>query len=150
MWRHVAEELHRSSTAFARELGRKSELHSHESTSRRADYAGRKMAVHHRKLSVKRPARRSGPTSRQVALWTCLALVLSLLTPATATELDIPVFAGGYGTAFYEETARLFEAEPPGVTVKLYGDPRISDKIRVRMIDGNPPDVSMPRDLLIP
>jgi len=99
---------------------------------------------------VKRPARRSGPTSVQVLFGVGFALVFSLLAPATATELDIPIFAGGYGTAFYEETARLFEAERPGVTVKLYGDPRISDKIRVRMIDGNPPDVSMPRDLLIP
>jgi raffinose/stachyose/melibiose transport system permease protein len=75
---------------------------------------------------------------------------LLVATPVPATELDVPIFSGGYGTAFYEETARLFESERPGVIVKVYGDPRISDKIRVRMIDGNPPDVSMPRDLLIP
>lgn len=66
------------------------------------------------------------------------------------TTLDIPIFAGGFGTEFYEETAREFEAVRPGVTVKLYGDPRISDKLRVRMIDGDLPDASMPRDLLIP
>jgi len=69
---------------------------------------------------------------------------------ASATTLDIPIFSGGYGTAFYEETARQFEALRPGVTIKLYGDPRISDKLRVRMIDGNLPDAAMPRDLLIP
>ncbi len=56
--------------------------------------------------------------------------------------LDIPVFAGGYGTAFYEETARQFEALRPGVKINLYGDPRIEDKIRVRNIDGNYPDAS--------
>jgi hypothetical protein len=67
-----------------------------------------------------------------------------------ATTLDIPVFAGGYGTAFYEETARQFEALRPGVKVNIYGDPRISDKLRVRMIDGNLPDAALPRDLLIP
>jgi raffinose/stachyose/melibiose transport system permease protein len=56
--------------------------------------------------------------------------------------LDIPVFAGGNGTAFYEETARQFEALRPGVKINLYGDPRIDDKVRVRIIDGNYPDAS--------
>lgn len=67
-----------------------------------------------------------------------------------ATELDIPVVYGGYGISFYEETARQFEALRPGVTVKLYGDPRITDKVRVRIIDGDLPDATLPRDLLIP
>lgn len=86
--------------------------------------------------------------SAAATLWITALLVSTV--GLRATELDIPIFSGGYGTAFYEETARLFEQARPGVTIKLYGDPRISDKIRVRMIDGNPPDVSMPRDLLIP
>ena len=77
----------------------------------------------------------------------CLALV-SL--PLAAVELDIPVVFGGYGIAFYEETARQFEALRPGVKVKLYGDPRITDKLRVRIIDGDLPDATLPRDLLIP
>ncbi|MEO7413650.1 MAG: extracellular solute-binding protein [Opitutaceae bacterium] len=67
-----------------------------------------------------------------------------------AVELDIPVLAGGFGITFYEETAREFEKLRPGVTVKLYGDPRIQDKLRVRMIDGDLPDAAFPRDLLIP
>jgi ABC-type sugar transport system permease subunit/ABC-type glycerol-3-phosphate transport system substrate-binding protein len=58
------------------------------------------------------------------------------------TELDIPVFTGGYGIAFYEETARQFEALRPGVKVNLYGDPRIQDKLRVRIIDGHYPDAA--------
>jgi ABC-type sugar transport system permease subunit/ABC-type glycerol-3-phosphate transport system substrate-binding protein len=60
-----------------------------------------------------------------------------------ATELDIPVFAGGYGLSFYEETARKFEALRPGVKVHLYGDPRIGDKIAVRAIAGNYPDAAL-------
>ncbi len=81
-----------------------------------------------------------------------LGLVGALLVPSslTATELDIPVFSGGYGTAFYEETAREFEKQRPAVHVNLYGDPRIQDKLRVRMIDGNLPDAALPRELLIP
>ncbi len=57
--------------------------------------------------------------------------------------LDIPVFAGGYGLSFYEETARRFEALRPGVKVHLYGDPRIGDKIAVRAIAGNFPDTAL-------
>ncbi|HWA09889.1 MAG TPA: extracellular solute-binding protein [Opitutaceae bacterium] len=71
--------------------------------------------------------------------------VLTLFVAAglrAATELDIPVFSGGYGIAFYEETARAFEALRPGVKVKLYGDPRIQDKLRVRIIDGHYPDAA--------
>src|SRR5580698_919336 len=59
--------------------------------------------------------------------------------------LDIPVFAGGNGTAFYEETARQFEALRPGVKINLYGDPRIDDKVCVRIIAGNYPDASNAR-----
>jgi raffinose/stachyose/melibiose transport system permease protein len=59
---------------------------------------------------------------------------------AAPRELDIPVFEGGYGTAFYKETAREFEALRPGVGVHVYGDPRIQDQLRIRIIDGNLPD----------
>ena len=69
---------------------------------------------------------------------------------AASRVLDIPVFAGGYGTEFYEETARLFEQERPGVAVRLYGDPRIADKVRVRVIDGNLPDATQTGQLLWP
>jgi raffinose/stachyose/melibiose transport system permease protein len=94
-----------------------------------------------------RPKAQAGPGRTGALLvaflaWVCLA--------RAATELDIPVFTGGYGIAFYEETARQFEALRPGVKVRLYGDPRISDKLRVRMIDGDLPDAALPSNLLIP
>jgi ABC-type sugar transport system permease subunit/ABC-type glycerol-3-phosphate transport system substrate-binding protein len=76
-------------------------------------------------------------------------LLFFWLTPH-ATTLDIPIFAGGYGTAFYEESARAFERARPGVKVNIYGDPRISDKLRVRIIDGNLPDAMLPFNVLIP
>jgi raffinose/stachyose/melibiose transport system permease protein len=67
-----------------------------------------------------------------------------------AAELDIPVFSGGYGIAFYEQTARLFEEQRPGVKVNLYGDPRIQDKLRVRIIDGHYPDAASASNVLWP
>ena len=71
-----------------------------------------------------------------------LLLALVAVLPLRAVELDIPVFAGGYGTAFYEETARQFEALRPGVKIRIYGDPRIGVQISIRVIGGNYPDVA--------
>lgn len=65
-------------------------------------------------------------------------------------EIEIPMFSGGYGTAFFEESARLFEQERPGVRIRLYGDPRIEDKLRVRAIDGGYPDAAFAPRLLWP
>lgn len=79
-----------------------------------------------------------------------LAGVLAAVTVLHAVELDIPIFAGGYGTAFYEETARQFEALRPGVKVNVYGDPRIQDKLRLRIIDGDYPDAASVAYILWP
>ena len=65
---------------------------------------------------------------------------------ARAVDLDVPVFAGGFGTAFYEETARRFEELRPGVRVHVHGDPRIGAQISVRVMGGNDPDVASSGD----
>jgi len=44
----------------------------------------------------------------------------------------------------------LFEQERPGVTVRLYGDPRIADKVRVRVMDGTLPDAAQTGQVLWP
>ncbi len=92
---------------------------------------------------------------RPSAAGTWLVALLALARAALAAEsparvLDVPVFAGGFGIAFYEETARLFERERPGVTVRLYGDPRVADKIRVRVMDGTLPDAAQSGQVLWP
>jgi raffinose/stachyose/melibiose transport system permease protein len=58
-------------------------------------------------------------------------------------EIEIPVRSGGYGSAFYEESARQFERLRPGTRVNLYGDPRIEDKVRVRIMGGDYPDAAL-------
>ena len=82
-------------------------------------------------------------TLRSPPLAAC-ALLAALLPAraAPAVRLDIPVFEGGYGIGFYADTARRFEALNPGVSVHVYGDPRIQDQLRVRIIDGNLPDAA--------
>ncbi len=72
----------------------------------------------------------------------CLLLALLAAPLLRAVELDIPVFAGGFGIAYYVETARLFEAQRPGLKIHIYGDPRIGSQISIRAFSGNYPDVA--------
>lgn len=100
-------------------------------------------------LSGVRPAV-AGARLPWLALVCCLAIVpalsIALATQAIAgeqsIELEIPVFEGGEGLDFFFECAREYEKERPRVTVNLYGDPRIADKLRVRMLEGTYPDIT--------
>lgn len=56
------------------------------------------------------------------------------------TELLIAVFEGGYGRAYWDEIASLFEEQNPGVTVEVLAHPEIGEIIRPNVIAGNPPD----------
>lgn len=67
---------------------------------------------------------------------------LSAAGSAPVVEIEIPVFTGGYGLGFFEETARRYEARRPGVRINLYGDPRIADKVRIRAIGRDFPDAT--------
>jgi ABC-type sugar transport system permease subunit/ABC-type glycerol-3-phosphate transport system substrate-binding protein len=62
-------------------------------------------------------------------------------TPAPV-EIDIPVLVAGYGAAFYEETAREFEKIRPDVRVRIGGNPRINDQVRIRVMAGDDPDAT--------
>jgi ABC-type sugar transport system permease subunit/ABC-type glycerol-3-phosphate transport system substrate-binding protein len=110
------------------------------------------MAVRRGELMIRR-CRHAVAVRPEVGPYLSLALLLLFLAaPLRAAEqatLEIPVFVGGYGIAFFEETARLFEAERPGVRINLYGDPRIADKMRIRAIEQDYPDAT-DADLLWP
>jgi len=62
--------------------------------------------------------------------------------PGAPIELDIPVLVAGYGATFFEETAREFEALRPGVKVRIHGNPRINDQVRIRVMAGDDPDAT--------
>ncbi|RAV21046.1 carbohydrate ABC transporter substrate-binding protein [Paenibacillus contaminans] len=55
-------------------------------------------------------------------------------------ELNIAVFEGGYGKAYWEEVVRRFEADYPGVKVNMTANPKIMDIIKPQLVAGNPPD----------
>lgn len=64
------------------------------------------------------------------------------VAPETGLTLDIPVLVAGYGAEFFQETAREFEKLRPGVRVNLYGDARINDRVRIRVMAGDWPDAT--------
>ncbi|WP_342751029.1 extracellular solute-binding protein [Termitidicoccus mucosus] len=59
-----------------------------------------------------------------------------------AVALDIPILTAGYGSAFFEETAREFERLRPGVRVNISGDARVHEKVRIRVMADEPPDAT--------
>jgi ABC-type sugar transport system permease subunit/ABC-type glycerol-3-phosphate transport system substrate-binding protein len=61
---------------------------------------------------------------------------------AGAITIEAPVVEAGEGMGFFQECARSYEKERPGVAINLYGDPRISDKVRVRILEGSFPEIT--------
>ncbi len=64
---------------------------------------------------------------------------------AARASIRVPIFEGGEGMDFFLQCARAYEKERPDVAVNLYGDPRIADKIRVRVLEGTFPEVTNAR-----
>ena len=59
---------------------------------------------------------------------------------AEKTVLDVAVFEGGYGKAFWEEVEKRFEADYENVDVQLTASPKIGDIIRPQISSGDAPD----------
>ena len=75
------------------------------------------------------------------------ATVLSPLTTfaeAEEQELNIAIFQGGYGDAYWNQMVELFEASHEGVKVNMTISPTIGDIIRPQIVAGNAPDFTPP------
>jgi len=84
---------------------------------------------------------------RSLSRFLPLFALLILLTPARAsakTKIEVPLFEGGSGKAFYLFAAREFEKARPDVEVDMYLDPRIAEKMRVRFLEGSFPEITNP------
>ena len=71
------------------------------------------------------------------------ATVLSPLTAFAETEeqeLNIAIFQGGYGDAYWNQMVELFEESHEGVKVNMTISPTIGDIIRPQIVAGNVPD----------
>jgi raffinose/stachyose/melibiose transport system permease protein len=65
--------------------------------------------------------------------------------PSPRVRVEVPIFEGGEGTDFFILCAREYEKARPDVAIDLYGDPRIADKVRVRILEGSFPEATNAR-----
>ena len=72
----------------------------------------------------------------------CLLFLSAAREVLGRTTIEVPIFEGGCGLTFFFEAARGYEEARPDILVDLYGDPRIADKIRVRVLEGTYPEVT--------
>ncbi|MBS1706572.1 MAG: extracellular solute-binding protein [Armatimonadetes bacterium] len=59
-------------------------------------------------------------------------------------NVEVAAFKGGYGIDFYEAAAKEFQTKHPGVTMNVWGNPRIWEQLRPRFVKGDVPDLAFP------
>lgn len=84
----------------------------------------------------------------------CALLVLALAagcgskkqagTSGGKIELEVASFQGGYGLDFFEYAAREYEKLHPDVKIRVWGNPRIWEQLRMRFVSGDVPDLCWP------
>jgi len=62
--------------------------------------------------------------------------------PGSGIALEVAVFEGGFGIEWHKSVARQYERLHPDVRVHLWGDPRVDEKIKPRILRRNPPDLA--------
>ena len=100
-------------------------------------------------MEAPRAPRGAKEKSVQKISWRLLAfLALLILSPSSRAQsqskitIEIPVFAGGEGMTFFTDCAREYEKLHPDVDVNLYGDNRVDDKVRIRVLEGTLFDIT--------
>lgn len=56
--------------------------------------------------------------------------------------LEVACFEGGYGLDWHRSVAHRYEETHPNIRIDLWGDPRVDDKIKPRVLRGSPPDLA--------
>src|SRR3954464_13200142 len=77
--------------------------------------------------------------------WRLFLLALICMCPAVARAtitIEAPLFEGGAGKDFFLLCAREFERVRTDVKVDMYLDPRIDDKVRVRVLEASFPEIT--------
>lgn len=66
-------------------------------------------------------------------------------------EIEAAVFEGGYGITWHKAIAEKYNAlrAAEGVGVRLWGDPRVMEVVKPRILRGDPPDFMIMNDLPI-
>lgn len=76
------------------------------------------------------------------ALAVCHGCSLQPADKKSAVTLEVAVFEGGYGIQWHKGVAREYERLHPSVRVNLWGDARVDEKIKPRILRHDPPDLA--------
>ena len=77
----------------------------------------------------------------------CDAIRVAPQAESGRITIEAAIFQGGYGIGWHRDMAARFNALDTGVTVDLWGDPRVVEKVKPRILRGNPPDLIVTRYL---
>lgn len=72
----------------------------------------------------------------------CAGCALQRDDPHAGITLEVAVFEGGYGIKWHQTVARQYERTHPGVHINLWGDPRVDEKLKPRILRRDPPDLA--------
>lgn len=59
-------------------------------------------------------------------------------------ELEVPAFKGGYDIDFYARAAGEFEQKNPGLKINVWGNPRVWEQLKPRMLSDDQPGLMFP------
>lgn len=62
--------------------------------------------------------------------------------PRAGVTVEAAVFEGGFGIDWHKSVARRYERSHPGTRINLWGDPRVDEKLKPRVLRRDPPDVA--------
>ena len=77
-----------------------------------------------------------------IALVCCSGCSLQKAGEKDVVTLEVAVFEGGYGISWHKEVARAYERQHPDIRINLWGDPRVDEKIKPRILRHDPPDLA--------
>src|SRR5579884_4518638 len=72
----------------------------------------------------------------------CASCRLQRDDPGRGITLEVAVFEGGYGIEWHKQMARQYARLHPGIHIDLWGDPRVDEKLKPRILRRNPPDLA--------
>ncbi|MGI8907493.1 MAG: extracellular solute-binding protein [Candidatus Sumerlaeaceae bacterium] len=89
------------------------------------------------------------PVQRLKTSYVLLAVFFAVVTQTSTRcadniEIEVATFQGGFGIDFFERSAREYEKLHPHVKIKLWGHPRVWEKLMPRFGSGKPPDLTWP------
>lgn len=64
------------------------------------------------------------------------------VSPGSGITLEVAVFEGGYGIEWHKSVARAYEKLHPGIHINLWGDPRVDEKLKPRILRKDPPEIA--------